>query len=82
MRIGDDLGKGTCCRERGTLVIIRGRGAAVGDNLAENKNHHGDNFAENEKAHSDNLDENENYHGDNIALLRTRTHTLSSHRGG
>ena len=42
VRIGDDLGKGTCCRERGTLVIIRGRGAAVGDNLGENENHQGD----------------------------------------
>ena len=52
-------------------MIIRGRGAAVGDNIAENKNHHSDNFGE-----------NENHHGDNIALLRTRTHTLSSHRGG
>ena len=28
--------------QRGTLVIIRGRGAAVGDNLGENENHHGD----------------------------------------
>ena len=58
MRIGDDLG-GTCCRGTDILVIIRGRGAAVGDNLGENENHR----------------------GDNIALLRTRTHTLSSHRG-
>ena len=53
--------------QRGTLVIIRGRGAAVGDNLGENENNHG---------------ENEDHHSDNIALMRTRTHTLSSHRGG
>ena len=74
-------------------MIIRGRGAAVGDNLGENENHHSDNLAENENHHgdiiaenknhrSDNLGENENHHGDNIALLRTRTHTLSFHRGG
>ena len=37
--------------QRGTLVIIRGRGAAVGDNLGENENHHGDNIAENENSH-------------------------------
>ena len=32
-------------------MIIRGRGAAVGDNLGENENHHGDNIAENENSH-------------------------------
>ena len=69
-------------------MIIRGRGAAVGDNLGENENHHvhGDNIAENDGGiiaeNENNLGENENHHGDNIALLRTRTHTLSSHRGG
>ena len=57
--------------QRDTLVIIRGRGAAVGDNLGENENHNGDNIGE-----------NENHHGDNIALLRTRDHTLSSRRVG
>ena len=31
--------------QRGILVIIRGRGAAVGDNLGENENHHCDNIA-------------------------------------
>ena len=68
--------------QRGTLVIIRGRGAAVGDNIGENKNHHSDNLGENENRHGDNIAENENHQGDNITLLKRRTHTLSSHRGG